>query len=197
MTIPKGHVPVQPLEGDKFEGYSWGGKSPFRGRRTVEGITSSVALTERLEQITGEKNLPRSRLVELDDNHEVWDHSANALANLCATLLLTTSVEKIVLGGGIMNRKGLIEKIGRKTVVLLNGYLELPKDISGLICKSSYGNDVGLTGALVLAQSAYDESLENPKTPGSSEFGVGFVHGVIAGAGAALAVVAIFSQRKK
>lgn len=192
---------MQPLEGDKFEGYSWGGKSPFRGRRTVEGITSSVALTERLEQMTGEKNLPRSRLVELDDDHEVWDHSANALANLCATLLLTTSVEKIVLGGGIMNRRALIEKIQKQTVILLNGYLELPKDISGLICMSSYGNDVGLTGSLVLAQSAYEEGQKKTNTPKSSDdslaFTVGFIHGVIAGAGAVLAVVAILSNRKK
>ncbi len=192
-------MPVQPLPGDNFEGYSWGSKSPFRGRRTVEGISSSVALTERLEQITGQKELSRSALVELKDDHEVWDHAANALANLCVTLLLTTSIEKIVLGGGIMNRHGLIEKIQRQTVTLINGYLELPHDLSGLICKSSYGNDVGLTGALVLAQSAYEESCPGgtSKSKDSSAFTAGLLHGIIVGIGAALAGSLIISSRKK
>jgi len=151
-----GHVPVQPLEGDTFQGYSWGANSPFHGRHTVEGIASSVALTERLEAMTGQKNLPRSALVDLDDDHEIWSHAANALANLCVTLLLTLSIEKIVFGGGIMNRLSMIEKIRERTVVLLNGYLVLPEDMSELICRSD-GNNSGLRGAIILAQSAFEE----------------------------------------
>ena len=153
-----GHVSVQPLEGDTFPGYSWGGNSPFHGRHTVEGIASSVALTERLEAMTGQKNLPRSALVDLDDDHEIWSHAANALANLCVTLLLTLSIEKIVFGGGVMNRLSLLQKIRERTVVLLNGYLNLPEDLSELICRSD-GNHAGMTGALVLAQSAYEEHV--------------------------------------
>jgi fructokinase len=196
-----GHVPVQPLPGDKFEGYSWGGKSPFRGRHTVEGISSSVALTERLELMAGEKNLPRSQLVALPDDHEVWSHSANALANLCATLLLMTSVEKIVLGGGIMNRPGLIEKVQKHTVVILNGYLELPEDMGTLICKSSYGNDSGLTGALLLAESTFEEHMQgaepNTKTDHRNAFAVGFVHGLVAGVAAAFCFTIMLSKSKK
>jgi len=93
----------------------------------VEGVASSVALTERLEKITGTTNIARKKLAELGDDHEVWDHAANALANLCSTLLLTVSVEKIIMGGGIMNRSTLLNKIRKRTVELLNGYLELPK----------------------------------------------------------------------
>ena len=98
-----GHVHVQQLDNDPFQGYSWGVEtSPYNGRGTVEGIASSVALTERYEQLTQQTNLSRSCLSELDDTHEIWEHCSNALANLCVTLLLTTSVEKIVFGGGIM-----------------------------------------------------------------------------------------------
>jgi fructokinase len=196
-----GHVPVQPLDGDKFEGYSWGGKSPFGGRRTVEGITSSVALTERLELMTGERNLPRSRLVALPDDHELWSHSANALASLCATLLLTTSVEKIVLGGGIMNRRGLLEKVQKRTVVILNGYLELPEDMGVLICRSSYGNDAGLTGALLLAESAFEGILERVEYDGAKvdrkTFAVGFTCGVGVGLATALCLTMLLSNRTK
>eukprot|EP00934_Nitzschia_sp_Nitz4_P007968 Nitzschia sp. Nitz4//scaffold4_size323378//209917//211082//NITZ4_000680-RA/size323378-augustus-gene-0.20-mRNA-1//1//CDS//3329553459//7958//frame0 len=176
-----GHVSVQPLDGDTFEGYSWGGKAPFGGKRTVEGLASSVALTERLQQITGQTNTPRSRLAELSDDHEVWDHAANALANLCVTLMLTTSIEKIVLGGGIMNRQGLIDKVRRRTVTLINGYLELPSDMTDLISLSVYGPNAGLTGALLLAQHAFLESACKPPKL-FTEFNVGFLHGVTVGA---------------
>jgi fructokinase len=195
MMHPEGgHVPVQPLEGDEFPGYSWGEKSPFKGIRTVEGMACSVALTERLQQMTGKQNLPRSCLAELKDDHEIWDHAANALANLCTTLILTTSVEKIVIGGGIMNRNGLIEKIQDRTKVLINNYLQLPKNMSTLITKSSYGSDVGLTGALVLAQRAHElEKAGGSRSPrvrrdGMSPFMTGIWYGIPMGAvfGAAL-----------
>jgi hypothetical protein len=74
-----GHVSVQPLPNDDFGGYSWGAQSPFVGQNTAEGLASSVALTERLEKITNKKDLPRSCLADLEDDHEVWDHCANAL----------------------------------------------------------------------------------------------------------------------
>lgn len=195
-----GHVPVQPLPGDtSFEGYSWGGNAPFYGRRTVEGMTSSVALTERLEMMSGERNLPRSSLAALPDDHEIWDHSANALANLCATLLLTNSLEKIVLGGGIMNRKGLIEKVQKQTVLLLNGYLELPKDMGTLICKSSYGNDVGLIGTLVLAENALSEMKEKNAAVhlGTQGFTAGFVHGVVVGVGVTICATIMLANKRK
>jgi hypothetical protein len=182
-----GHVPVQPLEGDSFPGYSWGDKSPFRGFRTVEGLASSVACTERLEQIRGVTNLPRSCLSELEDDDEVWDHAANAIANLCATLILISSIEKIVIGGGIMKRRGLLEMVQKRTVVLLNGYLELPEDLSQFITKSSYGDEVGLVGALVLAQEAHQNENSSDSQSSStsillSPFNIGLIHGIVVGA---------------
>ena len=108
------HVPVQPLKGDTFGGYSWGEMSPFKGQNTVEGLTSSVALTERYEQMMNATKVDRSVLVTLPDNHPIWDHAANALANLCTTLLLTVSTEQIVLGGRLMNRTGLLEKLKKE-----------------------------------------------------------------------------------
>ncbi len=158
MHPEAGHVPVQPLEGDQFQGYSWGvSKSPFFGVHTVEGIASSVALTERLQQMQGSDALNRSILSELPDDHELWDHAANALANLCVTLLLTVSIEKIVLGGGVLKRRGLIEKIRIRTVTLLNGYLELPDDMSTLICSPFHGETAGLMGAIILAKQTLED----------------------------------------
>jgi fructokinase len=152
-----GHVAVPPLSGDTFGGYSWGTHCPYLGQNTVEGLASSVALTERLQtlQPPDAPPLERSILATLPDDHEVWDHAANALASLCATLLLTLSVEKIVLGGGVIKRVGLLQKIQVRTVELINGYIELPiTNMSTLITTSAAGEDAGLVGAIVLAQSA-------------------------------------------
>mmetsp|Transcript_12704 Transcript_12704/g.19038 ORF Transcript_12704/g.19038 Transcript_12704/m.19038 type:complete len:408 (-) Transcript_12704:20-1243(-) len=170
MMHPEGgHVPVVPLGGDDFA-YSWGDKSPFKGKNTVEGTASSVALTERLalvSQLT-ESSAFQSRegLKDLSDDDPIWDHAANALANLCVTLSLVTSVEKIVFGGGVMNREVLYDKIRSRTKELLNGYLDLPQVTTeeGLI--EYIGPSVwkeqgaGMVGALVLAQVALEEEDE-------------------------------------
>ena len=174
MHPEAGHVPIQPLDGDTFTGYSWGtdSKSPFQGKHTVESMTSSVALTERIEQITKQTvSSNRDWLQDVQDDDPVWDHASNALANLCATLVLVTSVEKIVLGGGIMKRNGLIEKVRRRTKILLNGYLgELSdEDISEWITLSQYGSDVGLMGAIVLAQQAITEQQQQEDKNGGED----------------------------
>jgi fructokinase len=196
-----GHVPIQPLQGDPFEGYSWGDKSPFQGKRTVESMTCSVALTERLEQMQNQKNLSRDCLAQLDDDNEIWDHAANALANLCVTLLLTVSIEKIVLGGGIMKRKGLIEKVRKQTVSLMNGYLELPEDMSEIISLSSFGSNVGLVGALVLGQQALaekDTSTESTSTQmiKRSAYQAGLWHGMLIGLSAVYVGFCLFARQK-
>ena len=100
-----------------------------------------------------------------------------------------------------MNRRGLIEKVQEQTVIVLNGYLELPEDMSSLICKSSFGNDAGLTGALVLAESAIQENMldDEPRTNGNDQnaFAVGFVHGLGVGLGAALCLGMLVSNQRK
>lgn len=168
MMHPEGgHVPIIPLSGDDFA-YSWGDKSPFQGRNTVEGTASSVALSERLgvadQMMESCAFGMREGLKDLSDDHPSWDHAANALANLCVTLALVTSVEKIVLGGGIMNRVVLYEKVRIRTRELLNGYLDLPQvttdaGLEEYISPSVWKDEgPGLVGALVMAQVAYEEA---------------------------------------
>lgn len=184
-----GHVPVQPLEGDTFVGYSWGkgGSIPFNGQNTVEGLTSSVALTERVAALQTGKTLERSVLCELPDSHPVWEHAVNAIANLCVTLLLTVSVEKIVLGGGVMQRKGLLAKIQKRTLELLNGYLPMPRerDMTQLIAKSEYGSDAGLVGCIHLAQRALKlastEGVDREVRLKQEAFGLGMWSGIFVG----------------
>jgi len=219
MHPEAGHIPIQPLPADKtigFDGYSWGSKAPFFGRRTVESMTSSVALTERLQKMSTTRNKNKSSsssssssassrqvLAEIDDDdHEIWDHAANSLACLCVSLILTLSIERIVLGGGVMKRNGLIDKIRSRTSYLMNGYVDLPPvnsdEMKYLISTSSFGRDIGLIGAMVLAQRAIIEDMEDNTADSSDNnkkkkkgdtttaFYVGAIHGVIVGAAISL-----------
>jgi hypothetical protein len=76
---------------------------------------------KRLEGTTHAKMASHNCFADLPDEHEGLDHAANAVANLCVTLILMTSIERIALGGGILKRNGLLEKVYKQTVALLNG----------------------------------------------------------------------------
>lgn len=173
MMHPEGgHVPIVPLEVIEGFAYSWGANCPFGGKNTVEGTASSVALTELLgQECDSSSALQRETLKDIDDDHVIWDHAANSLACLCVTLCLVTSVESIVFGGGVMNRKVLFDKIRRRTKDLLNGYLDLHQvnTFAGLqeyICPSVWSDTEagpGIVGALVLAKLALEEIPEKKK----------------------------------
>jgi fructokinase len=223
-----GHVPVPPLVGGnhddnddndnhRFTGYSWGkgegSRCPFGGRNTVEGLASSVALTELYHQLQqqqtmeganpgeGRRNEPIDRdcLAHLPDSSEIWDHAANALAGLCASLLLTLSVERIVLGGGVMGRTVLLDKIRTRTLEHLNGYLDaaLKGDpaLEQCIVTSRHREDAGLVGAIVLAHRAATERRQKQQRQHAEDdgddtatqmkqlaFRYGLWHGVLVGA---------------
>jgi fructokinase len=183
-----GHVPVVALtnndDDQTFTGYSWGhragSKCPFAGVRTVEGMVSSVALTEhycllerqKLQQqgladtMDKEETMDRDILQTVSDDHEIWNHAAYTIASLCTTLLLTLSMEHIVLGGGVMQRTCLLPKIREYTRLQLNGYLDLgaggedaqvDADLQRIITTSRHGDDAGLYGAIFLAVSALQD----------------------------------------
>mmetsp|Transcript_19556 Transcript_19556/g.31943 ORF Transcript_19556/g.31943 Transcript_19556/m.31943 type:complete len:469 (+) Transcript_19556:1-1407(+) len=182
-----GHVAIQPLEGDAFQGYSWGTeKSPYGGVGTVEGVASSVALTERLlqmENVKGGKGgiessnaQTREILSTLPDTHPVWTHASNAIANLCVSLLLLTSCQKIVLGGGIMKRTILYDMVRKRVWTLLNGYLDSVDELSAVeklddvIVESSWEEmGSGLVGAFALALDAHESSNSVEKNDGEKE----------------------------
>ena len=104
----------------------------------------------------------------LPDSHPVWSHAANAIANLCVSLLLLTSMQKIVLGGGIMKRYALYDMIRQRVWSILNGYLDCVEELSDVqqldnvivegcwVKKNKLGS--GLVGAYALALDAYEES---------------------------------------
>ncbi|GAA0853113.1 ROK family protein [Aliiglaciecola litoralis] len=117
------------------------GQCPFHGN-CVEGLASGRAMS----QIWG---VPAETL---DDDHQAWDIQAKVLSKLCHNLLVSFSPEKIVMGGGVMAKPGLLDKVLRYTEDSLAGYLVLPDDLSleHIICLPGLGSHSGLMGALAL-----------------------------------------------
>ena len=94
---------------------------------------------------------------ELPPGHPAWDLEARYLAQVCADAMLALSPEKIILGGGVMHREGLLPLIRKHTLRLLNGYISAPAVENGLadyIVSPGLGDRSGILGAWLLGLSA-------------------------------------------
>ena len=139
-----GHVFV-PLHPDDAH---FAGVCPFHGS-CVEGMVASRAIAQRL-------GMERTELDQIPDDHAVWPVIAHYLAHLCSNLVLTVSPHRIILGGGIMQREGLLPSVRRLCLRNLAGYIQAPpfaseEAIAEYITVSPFGNDAGLIGAAVLS----------------------------------------------
>jgi fructokinase len=153
MHPEAGHIFAPPLPGDVFLG-----NCPFHGN-CIEGMCATPALCARLD-------LPASALIDLLDSHPIWDVVANQLAHLCNTLVMVASPQKISIGGGVMNRAMLYDKIRARFLAINNGYVQnraLEAGFDGLdqfIAPSHFGAQAGIVGASFLAMVAYEKKTQ-------------------------------------
>ncbi len=117
-------------------------------------------------------------LPTLPDDHRVWNLAAYYIgaargrgalvvavfltcplppAQLCVTLCLTLCPQRIVMGGGLLNRECVLPLVRSHFVKLLNGYVrsEWVDDVERYIVRSKFGPTAGLVGALHLATTAH------------------------------------------
>ena len=118
----------------------------------VEGMANASAIARRCGCRVGE-------LSEVPDDHDAWDAAAHYLAGLCSVLVMTASPQRIVLGGGVLQRKTLVTKVRAQLKRQLGGYVahDLVSSKRGLvefIVSSKLGNDAGIVGALAVAEKA-------------------------------------------
>lgn len=94
----------------------------------------------------------------LTDAAEVRALVADYLGQVCATLLLTWSPQRIVLGGGVMSTPGLIPEIDARMRGELNGYgAGVVAEAPGYLAAAEL-EDAGLEGALIMARAAATRS---------------------------------------
>ncbi len=123
------------------------GGCPFH-RDCLEGLASGSAITERWREAT--HNLPAK--------HPAWALEAHYLALALATLVCTLSPQRIVVGGGVMQRGFLFPMIRHQLRGLLNGYIPKPaliEDIDKYVVPPQLGNRSGVLGAILLAKDAH------------------------------------------
>jgi len=82
----------------------------------------------------------------LPDDHPAWALEAHYLALGLANIILTLSPERLVLGGGVLARSGLLERVRIDVRGLIGDYVR-----SADIVPPALGNRSGVLGALALA----------------------------------------------
>ena len=132
-----GHIAVQrhPLDKD------FPGLCPFHSD-CLEGLASAAAFTARFGD-------PRS----VPEDHPGWRIEADYLAQACLSLIYSARVERILLGGGLMQAPLLIEHVRRAILRRNADYLALTEvDLATQIVLPKHGKDAGLIGALSLVR---------------------------------------------
>jgi len=127
------------------------GVCPFHGN-CLEGLASGPSIQKRWNVKTAS---------DLPSDHPAWDLEADYLASAFANCILILSPQKIIVGGGVMKRKEIFEKIRVKTQTLLSGYIKHEKllnNIDSFIVPPALGDDAGIFGAIALAEQAFKKS---------------------------------------
>lgn len=108
----------------------------------LEGLLSAPALVARFGE-----------LETLPENDPCWEIAAWYLAQLCLALMLAFRLQRIVIGGGVMNAPSLLAITRKHYVGLLGAYLrEDERDAERVIVKAALGDNAGLAGAIELAR---------------------------------------------
>lgn len=110
-----------------------------------EGLACGPALEQRW-------GVPAS---ELPDEHPAWELEAQYLALGLLSIVCVFSPERVILGGGVMERRGLREKVAVRLRELIAGYLATPllrEEIDAFLVPPALGDEAGVLGAIALAR---------------------------------------------
>jgi len=145
-----GHARVPRAPRDTFRGVC-----PFHGD-CAEGMASATALRAR----TGSE--PHA----LSDSDPVWALEAHYLGALLHNIVLAYAPERIVLGGGVLQRQSLWPKVYQALLASLGGYLPRAEStqagIAGWLVPSGLSGRAGLWGGFAVAMRASD-AMPNSK----------------------------------
>lgn len=73
---------------------------------------------------------------------------ADYLGQMCSTLVLTLSPHRIVMGGGVMQKPGLIASIRAAMIRHLGGYASIDVSADSFLCLPALSQESGIVGAL-------------------------------------------------
>ncbi|MEA1648979.1 ROK family protein [Nitrospirillum sp. BR 11164] len=125
---------------------AYGGHCPYHGD-CLEGLACGPAIEARVGRPA----------TELADDHPVWDLVGDYLGQMAANLLFVLSPQRIVIGGGVGGRPGLLDRVRHHAERHIGGYIDHPAltgGLTGFIVPPGLGVDAGLAGALALGWDA-------------------------------------------
>ncbi len=88
---------------------------------------------------------------ELPEDHPAWELQAKYLALAAINLTSTWSPDLIILGGGVSQKSGLVDRVRKEFEELSGGYWALPP-LDRYIQTPGLDQQAGIVGALTLAQ---------------------------------------------
>jgi len=136
-----GHIAMEIVPGDDYKGHC-----PFHGA-CFEGMAAGPAIEDRWG----------SKAEDLTDREDVWDLEAAYLAQALRSYTYVVAPERIIVGGGVMQVPGLLERVREKLVADLAGYVtsDVPEGVGQYVVNAGLGQDAGLFGAIALAMGAH------------------------------------------
>jgi len=128
------------------------GRDPFDGACPVhgdcwEGLASGVAIARRW-------GAPAD---ELPDDHPAWAQEAEYVALGLLSIVSVVSPHRLIVGGGVMERAGMVAAVAKMLRELNGGYLDsrmLGDEVERYVVAPELGDRAGVLGAIALAHDA-------------------------------------------
>ena len=124
------------------------GNCPFH-QDCWEGLAAGPAIQDRWGQ----------RGETLRDDHPAWPLEAHYLALGLTSIIGILSPQRIILGGGVMQRDALFPLVRSEVQILLGDYIQVPaitQEIDTYIVPPALGGRAGVLGAIALAAASVD-----------------------------------------
>lgn len=139
-----GHVLVRKHEEDSFEG-----NCPFHSD-CLEGLAAGPAIEKR----AGKKG----QAITLDSS--IWKYEAYYLAQCVYNTTLQLSPDVIILGGGVMKQRHLLNRIHQEFRTMLSDYVKVPP-LEEYIVTPRLEDNAGTVGCLAMARDVGKTQLKN------------------------------------
>jgi fructokinase len=125
-------------------------RDPFPGNCPAhgdcwEGLAAGGAIAERWNAVPE----------ELPDQHPAWELEADYVALGILSIVCVASPQRVIAGGGVMERPGLLAMVRTRLRELVGDYLDTPAlgaEIDGYLVAPALGDRAGVLGAIALAQ---------------------------------------------
>ncbi|HQK09063.1 MAG TPA: ROK family protein [Rectinema sp.] len=141
MRVPRARTIESRL--DEFEGIC------IYHSDCLEGLASGPAIAARWREAP--ENLPTE--------HPAWRLEAEYLAFALTNIALTIAPDRIIVGGGIGLREGLLDMVGKRMRELLGGYIQALSSAEAIrlfLARAKLGNEAGVLGAAELARQLFN-----------------------------------------